>query len=93
MAVNLFIEERYDLEKLLQQSDEARAEAGEKIVEGDLENASKESLYNFAAPETPSSGYPSQEGKLREIKAEVVELGPQTPGSSSSLESKQGMFC
>ncbi|RAH59534.1 hypothetical protein BO85DRAFT_416743 [Aspergillus piperis CBS 112811] len=81
--------ERYDLEKLLQQRDEARAEAGEKIVEGDLENASREFLYSSSAPETPSSSFPGQEGKVRDIKTEVVELSPETSGSSSPLESKQ----
>lgn len=89
----MLIEERYDLEKLLQQRDEARAEAGEKIVEGDLENASREFLYSSSAPGTPSSSFPGQEGKVRDIKTEVVELSPETSGSSSPLESKQGMFC
>lgn len=86
----MLIEERYDLEKLLQQRDEARAEAGEKIVEGDLENASREFLYSSSAPETPSSSFP---GQVRDIKTEVVELSPEASGSSSPLESKQGMFC
>ena len=90
--VDLLIEERYDLEKLLQQSDEARAEAGEKTSKEDLENSSEEYSDTSATPETLLSRLPCHESKEGVIQTEVVELGRETPGSSSQSEIQQGML-
>ncbi|GLA31018.1 hypothetical protein AnigIFM63326_009455 [Aspergillus niger] len=84
--------ERYDLEKLLQQSDEARAEAGEKTSKEDLENSSEEYSDTSATPETLLSRLPCHESKEGVIQTEVVELGRETPGSSSQSEIQQGML-
>ncbi|KAL3260232.1 uncharacterized protein BO96DRAFT_9438 [Aspergillus niger CBS 101883] len=81
--------ERYDLEKLLQQSDEARAEAGEKTSKEDLENSSEEYSDTSATPETLLSRLPCHESKEGVIQTEVVELGRETPSSSSQSEIQQ----
>ncbi|GKZ17699.1 hypothetical protein AbraIFM66951_009625 [Aspergillus brasiliensis] len=55
--------ERYDLEKLIHQSDEARAGAGEKTLREILENTSAGTINIPATPTNPMSEIPCYGGK------------------------------